>query len=76
MSSPIETITLVCPKCQKQFETWYRASMNLKLDDFYEEYIREATVKTCPKCQTQIQMDSLLVDRDGVWRIAGGPEEA
>jgi RecJ-like exonuclease len=69
MSSPIETITLVCPTCQKQFETWYRASMNLKLDDFDEEYVREATVKTCPRCGAEVRLGSLIVGQDGVWML-------
>ncbi len=71
MSSPPEQITITCPKCQKPFETWHRASMNLRLDDFDEEYIREATVKTCPHCGVKIHLDSLIVGKDGVWHFGG-----
>ncbi len=46
--------------------------MNLQLDDFDEEYIRSATVKTCPYCGVEIQLSALVVGRDGVWRFGGG----
>ncbi len=45
--------------------------MNLQLEDFDEEYIRSATVKTCPHCGVEIQLSALVVGRDGVWRFAG-----
>ncbi len=72
MSTPPEEIVVECPKCKHRFETWYRASMNLALDDFDEDYIREATVKTCPKCKKVIKLHSLIVEEDGpdkVWKM-------
>jgi predicted RNA-binding Zn-ribbon protein involved in translation (DUF1610 family) len=69
MTSPPEKITIKCPKCGKTFKDWWRPSINLALDDFDEAYLREATLKTCPHCGTKIQLDSLLVDKDGVWHI-------
>ncbi len=46
--------------------------MNLQLDDFDEDYIRSATVKTCPHCGVEIQLSALVVGRDGVWRFGAG----
>lgn len=74
MSSPPEPITITCPKCQKAFETWHRPSMNLRMDNFDEAYLREATLKTCPSCGAEIHLDSLIVGRDGVWRFGSAEE--
>jgi hypothetical protein len=69
MSSPVEEITITCPKCKKPFKTWRRASMNLKLDNFDEKYLREATLKICPDCGATISLESLIVGKDGVWQF-------
>lgn len=37
MSSPVENITVRCPRCQHEYEDWYRASLNLGLDDFDDD---------------------------------------
>ena len=44
------SITVKCPNCGTRYEDWHRASMNLDLDDFDEEYLREASTATCPSC--------------------------
>jgi hypothetical protein len=72
MSSPCEEITATCPKCHKFFETWHRPSLNLRLDDFDDEYIRSVNVKTCPHCNAEVQVSSLIVGEDGVWRFVEG----
>ena len=69
MTSPIENIMIICPTCGKQFSDWWRASMNLKLDAFDDEYIKSATVKTCPHCKAEVKLNALIVDEDGVWRL-------
>ncbi len=38
--------------------------MNLQLDDFDEEYIRSATVKSCPHCGIEVQLSALVVGHD------------
>ena len=39
MTSPIEQIEIRCPKCGTDYKDWYRASINLMLDDLNEEYL-------------------------------------
>ena len=34
MSTPPEEITITCPDCGHVYKYWYRASINLALDDF------------------------------------------
>lgn len=60
MTSPPEDITVRCPSCGRLFEDWYRPSVNLQLDDFDEEYMREATTATCPECRTQTPLVAAL----------------
>ena len=42
MTMPPEAITVQCPKFGKLYKDGYRGSLNLDLDVFDEEYIREA----------------------------------
>ncbi len=67
MTMPPENITVVCPKCGKTYEDWYRASMNLQIDDFDEDYIEEASTATCPHCGYKVHLDVLVVADDGSW---------
>ena len=67
---PPEKITIVCPRCSENYPTWHRFSVNLDLDDFDEEYVREMTTATCPACGEVVALSSLVVDGD-VWTIAG-----
>lgn len=72
MSSPVQDISVICPSCHHTFTTWHRASLNLQLDNFDEDYIRSATLKVCPQCRAEIRLNSLIVGRDGIWRVAIG----
>ena len=67
MTSPIEFIRVQCPSCGEVFETQYRASMNLGLDDFSDKYIEEMSTGTCPKCETKVDLGALVVRADGTW---------
>jgi len=69
MTSPPEKIVVTCPACGHEYEDWYRASINLQLDDFDDDYMREATTATCPQCNTTVELGTLVVDRRGVWRL-------
>ncbi|MFL5961022.1 MAG: hypothetical protein ACJ75G_12255 [Gaiellaceae bacterium] len=67
MTSPIETITVVCPACAVTYEDWTRGSVNLNLDDFGEDYLRECSTATCPSCGFVVELDTLVVEGN-VWR--------
>jgi hypothetical protein len=55
-----------CPKCGTEYDDWTRASINLDLDDFDEEYLREASTATCPSCAYVVELERLVVEND-VW---------
>ena len=74
MTSPPEKITITCPSCDKSFEDWWRPSINLTLEKFDGDYLRRATVKTCPHCKAEVRLDTLVVGEDGVWRAGVGNE--
>ncbi len=71
MTSPPENITIRCPKCGEVYEDWYRASVNLELDDFDDEYLEECSTATCPACGHKVRIDVLIVDRDGNFCLSG-----
>jgi hypothetical protein len=73
MTSPPEKITIQCPRCGEVYEDWYRATVNLGLDDFDEEYLRQCSTAACPKCGHEVKFDLLVVERDGKFSI--GPRE-
>jgi uncharacterized Zn finger protein len=62
MTSPVTKIEVECPRCASVYEDWYRASINLNLDDFDDEYLREAATATCPTCGHVIDLDTLVVE--------------
>lgn len=68
MSSPIEQVTVQCPECQAQYQDWYRASMNLDLDDFDDDYVDAASRAVCPNCGHIVYFDSMIV-RDHVFHV-------
>ena len=68
MTSPIEEITVQCPKCGHLYQDWTRASVNLDLDDFDEEYLEQCSTATCPECHYKIDLDVLIVE-DGVFKF-------
>lgn len=69
MTTPIETIVVTCPKCGKEHSTSYRASMNLMLDNFDDEYIEEMSTTHCPYCGLYIQLGGLVVRDDSHWEF-------
>ena len=70
MTSPPRRIVVECPSCERRYEDWHRASVNLDLDDFDEEYLRRASTARCPECGHMVELDMLVVDRD-VWMMRG-----
>ena len=69
MSSPVENIMVRCPGCMHEYEDWHRASLNLALDNFDDDYIREASTATCPNCGKVVNLGVLIVGSDGVWQL-------
>jgi hypothetical protein len=69
MTSPPKQIEIECPNCHHRFKTWYRASMNLSLDPFTDDDVEENETKTCPWCKAKILLDTLVVEKDGTWRL-------
>jgi len=71
MTSPVERITIVCPECGCTFDDWWRASVNLLLDDFDEEYLDECRSAACPSCGFSVCFDVLVVDREWIVTLRG-----
>ena len=69
MTSPIETIEVICPQCGKVHSTSYRASMNLMLDNFDDEYIEAMSTTHCPYCGLQIELGALVVRDEHHWEF-------
>ena len=65
MTSPVEKIFVKCPGCKFHYEDWTRASVNLNIDDFYEEYLEQVSTATCPKCGFRVDLGTLIVGPDG-----------
>ena len=59
LSSPCEQITVWCP-CGSIYNDWYRASINLSLDHFDDEYVERISSTTCPKCGLKTRLSMLL----------------
>lgn len=71
---PPEEITIRCPKCGLSYQSWYRPSMNLQLDNFDDDYIKEMSTATCPECRHTVALGVLIVRRDGVWELPAGTD--
>lgn len=69
MTSPVEEIEIRCPLCNRFYRDWWQPSMNLALDNFDEDYIREASTVTCPNCGYKIDLSVLIVDREGIFHV-------
>jgi uncharacterized protein (UPF0212 family) len=69
MTSPVETITVKCPKCGNVFKDWYRASVNLMIDDFDDEYLDECSSAICPQCGYKVEFGTLIVDSEGTFIV-------
>ena len=72
MTSPARQVVVACPTCGESYEDWYRASLNLNLDDFDEEYIRQASSATCPACGYVVALETLVVEGN-LWRMQASP---
>ena len=72
MTSPIEDITVQCPKCGQHYEDWIRRSVNLDLDPFDSEHVEQCSTATCAECHHKVDLDVLIVE-DGVFKL-GTPE--
>src|SRR5829696_5732290 len=70
MTSPAGVIAVDCPACQAPYETSYRASVTLTLEDFSEEYLDEIQSGTCPACGHRADIGGLIVGQDGIWRVS------
>lgn len=70
MTSPPRPITVECPKCGARYEDWHRASINLDLDNFDEEYLRAASTATCPNCGHIVELLTLTVTGN-IWTMRG-----
>ncbi len=68
MTSPPEEITVECPKCGHLYEDWFRASVNLDLDAFDDEYLDRCSTATCAEWQHKVNLDVLVVE-DGVFKF-------
>jgi ssDNA-binding Zn-finger/Zn-ribbon topoisomerase 1 len=70
MTSPPREIEVECPSCGCQFEGWYRPSINLNLgEEWTEEEIERATSVECPECHQRTRVSSLIVGKDGIFRV-------
>ncbi len=74
MTSPARLITVACPRCGREYETWHRASFNLGMgEEWTPEEIEAQTTGTCPQCGHKVRLTALVVDGDvWRWRGAGG----
>ena len=68
MTSPVEQVTVCCPECHAEYQTYYRASMNLSMDPFSAKYVRRMSTGKCPVCYSVVQLGTLMVDEDGTFR--------
>ena len=74
MTSPPRQVDVHCPECATVYRDWIRPSINLTLEDFDDEYMDKATSAICPNCGRKVQLDCLVVGRDGTFRV--GPTNA
>lgn len=64
VTSPVEEILVRCPECSHVYEDWYRASLNLTLESFSDDYMEKASTATCPKCGHKVELGGLVVSRE------------
>lgn len=69
MTSPPEEIVIRCPECGHVYKDWHRASINLQLDPFDDDYIDKATSSTCPRCNCKVNHEALIVRPNEIWEI-------
>jgi endogenous inhibitor of DNA gyrase (YacG/DUF329 family) len=68
VTSPVEQIRVECPKCGTGYDDWYRPSINLNLEAWDADDLREASTATCPACGHEVELETLTVEGD-VWRF-------
>lgn len=61
MTMPPEQVDVWCPQCGEHYQTWRRASFNLSIETFDDEYIHRMTHATCPKCKTEVALGAMIV---------------
>jgi hypothetical protein len=64
LTSPPKQIQIECPECRHEYEDWYRPSINATLDPELvadEDYLREASTATCPRCGHVLDLDGILL---------------
>lgn len=69
MSSPPENIRIKCPQCGCIYDDWWRPSINLGLDSFDEDYVKEASESKCPDCGFVVKHDVLVVDKNRIFHV-------
>ena len=69
MTSPPEEIEVVCPDCGQKYVDWYCPSLNLSLDNFDDDYLEEASTKTCPRYGVKYDLGTLFAGQI----VEGGP---
>jgi hypothetical protein len=70
MTSPVEEIEVLCPKCGTEFRDWTRRSVNLDLDDVDDDYVRAASTATCPSYGFVVDLRVLIRGRAETRRVA------
>ena len=64
MTSPVEESAVTCPDRGHVYRDWYRASIDLALDDFDADYLEPASTTTSPGCGAKRDFATLTVRRD------------
>jgi hypothetical protein len=72
MTSPPQRIRVVCPGCGREYDDWWRPSVNLDLEHFDEEYLEQCRSACCPHCGHRVEFDVLVVE-NGVFRLGATP---
>jgi hypothetical protein len=75
MVTPPEQVKIECPNCGHTYETWYRAAINVKLEDLSEEEVEDASFGICPECRHKVDIDSLISDTSGTFVFNEDPDE-
>ena len=66
-SSPVESITVICPACGTVYDDWFRRSLNLTIEHLDAAYVEAASSARCPSCGHVVKLSRLIVREDGVW---------
>jgi ribosomal protein L7/L12 len=71
MTMPPEEISVECPECGLWYDSWYRPSMNLVLDNFDDEHIERMSTATCPSCGCKARLGVLVVTPPSTFEFRG-----